>query len=227
MHFGERKKHESFGMLSISRVHGAEKPLFGSSIKHGNTITLRVKRGEVERHLNNDWYSGRGLPLIEIEMSLTQFAEAITSMNYGDGIPVTIKTFNGEYMEECPFDGKRQLFEQEFDNRMSKIGADLKSLTVGAKELLTQKKPPTKGERDEILNAIKKLEMEILSNIPFINSQFNGQMEKTVLECKGEIEGFVQSKIQHLGLEELRKQMPTIDEGRHTEMKDVEVELIE
>ena len=89
------KKHPSYGMLSFHRVHGAATPLFGSSVQHRDTIRLTLKEGEVKRSLNTDWYFG-GKQLFEVEMSLSQFAELITSLNMGDGIPVTILSLTFE-----------------------------------------------------------------------------------------------------------------------------------
>ena len=39
------------------------------------------------------------------------------------------------------------------------------------------------------------LNYDIVSNIGFIADQFNEQMDKTVMEAKGEIESFCQNKI--------------------------------
>ena len=50
----------------------------------------------------------------------------------------------------------------------------------------------------QIKNILKKLNMlnyDIVSNIGFIADQFNEQMDKTVMEAKGEIESFCQNKI--------------------------------
>jgi hypothetical protein len=47
------------------------------------------------------------------------------------------------------------------------------------------------------------LRQEVRSNLPFIQSMFNEQMDKTVKEAKGEIEAFTQNKIHALGLEKL------------------------
>ena len=83
MGFGKVSKHESYGIIGISRVtsHPA-KNLFGSSVKHTHSMALRIKTASVDRHLNQDWYHAEN-ELIEIEMSPTQFAEMITSLDTG------------------------------------------------------------------------------------------------------------------------------------------------
>ena len=43
---------------------------------------------------------------------------AITSMNQGSGVPVTIRYIQGERIEDCPFVDKRQQFEKEFEENI-------------------------------------------------------------------------------------------------------------
>jgi len=205
-------EHESFAMLGISRGSNSYgKNLFGSSIKHSNTITLRIKPAKLNRHLNRDWFHATGVPYIEVEMSYSQFAEAITAMNVGDGVPVTLTYLNGKEIEDCPQTDKRQEFDKEFENEMLSIGRSLKKLTEQAESLLTEKKAPTKADKEAILHGIKILKQEIESNIPFIKRSFTEQMDKTVLEAKGEVEGFVMHKVISSGLEGLQKELKMLE----------------
>lgn len=54
----EEKKYEhpSFGMLSLSRIHGKSGYLFGSEIQSDNFIELTLSEGEMNRELSNDWF---------------------------------------------------------------------------------------------------------------------------------------------------------------------------
>jgi hypothetical protein len=212
----ERKviEHESYAMMGISRCSSSHsKNLFGSSIKHSNTITLRIKPAKVERSLSRDWYYATRVPYVEVEMSYSQFAEAITSLNCGDGIPVTLTCLEGREIEECPHVDKRQEFEREFQKDMVGLSNSLKKLTEQAEALLADKRAPTKADKETILNGIKMLRQELESNIPFVQRSFNEQMDKTVLEAKGEVEGFVMNKIVSAGLEGLQKQMKLLNES--------------
>ena len=65
----EYEKHESFGMLQISRANRPETYLFGSSIAHSNTIVMRIHKGYLSRGLNKDWF-GHNEELIEIAEQL-------------------------------------------------------------------------------------------------------------------------------------------------------------
>ena len=196
-------EHESFAMLGLTRSSCSfSQNLFGSSIQHSHTIKLKIAPAKIDRMLNRDWFHANTKPYIEVEMSYSQFAEAITSMNVGDGVPVTLRRLDGKTIEDCPQFDKRQEFEKE----MLKIGKSLRVLTEQAEALLSEKKPPTKADKETILKGIKALRQEIESNVPFIQSSFNEQMDKTVLEAKGEFEGFVMHKVISTGLEGLQKE---------------------
>lgn len=207
----KREKHESYGMLKINRVsNGKEKILFGSSIPHRETILLSIYPGSVERHLNHDWYSKHGVEFIEIEMSTSQFSEAISSLNQGSGVPVTIRSINGRSIEEPPFINKRIQFEDEFRERMEKLEKQLNTLTKETENILKNKKSINKGDRELILQQIYSLQKEIASNIPFIQSSFNEEMDKIVKESKAEIDAYSINKINQLGLSTLKEM--SIDE---------------
>jgi hypothetical protein len=98
----KKYEHESFGMLQISRTDcgGAGMSLFGSSVKHNHIITLRVHKAEKCRHIHQDWYHSRDC-LVEIYLSPLQFVDAMTNMNTM-GVPCTLKTVNGNPMDDCP-----------------------------------------------------------------------------------------------------------------------------
>jgi hypothetical protein len=211
----EKQEHESFGMLGFSRMSGGNTNLFGSSIKHQNTIRMTLKRAEKNRGLNRDWYHGKG-QIVEVEMSQNQFAELITSLNMGDGVPVTIRYVNGVRMEDCPEENKRQLFEKEFEGKMLEINEKLKRLTEETERILNDKAAPKKSDKELILKQIQMLRQEVASNIPFVSSQFNEQMDKTVTEAKAEVEAFVQHKVTSLGIEGLKAQMLMLDNGNNS-----------
>ncbi|NFO98772.1 hypothetical protein FDC62_11315 [Clostridium botulinum] len=200
-----KETHESYGMLQINRVSSGNRSLFGSDIKHNNTITLRINPAEYERSLNSDYYFATRVPYIEIEMSPVQFAEAITNMNT-QGVPCTIKQINGTYTEKCPFRDKTEVFNKEFERQMNDIANRINLLTNRTTEILNNSKAPKKSEKEEILDAIEKLKMEIRSNIPYIKNEFEKQVEKTVVEAKSEVEAYITHKVTSLGLKELQKQ---------------------
>lgn len=199
-----KETHESYGMLSFSRVSGGDSTLFGSSIQHRETIQLTIGEADIERSLNNDWYYRKNDKIV-VEMSHSQFSEAITSMNMGSGVPVTIKRMDGKRMKEPPFINKRIQFEQEFEQKMRDLEKSLRTNTAEAEELLLHKKTISKADREKILGDLRRIQQEIAANIPFITSQYNEQLDKTTREAKGEIEAFTLNKVNQLGLNSLKE----------------------
>lgn len=203
---GKKESHDSYGMLQISRVsHGKDTVLYGSSIPHSETIRLSIHPGVVERSISTDWYFTRGREHIEIEMSQSQFAEAITSLNMGSGVPVTIKTLHGEYIENPQFKNKRIQFEEEFKQRMMNLEEKMSQLTENTEDLLRNKKSINKGDRESILREIQNMQLELSSNIPYISAMYNEQLDKTTQEAKAEVEAFTLNKVNQLGLDKLEE----------------------
>ncbi|MCR8641467.1 hypothetical protein NV379_02245 [Paenibacillus sp. N1-5-1-14] len=210
---GKKEEHESFGMLGFSRTSGGYSNLFGSSIKHQHTITMRLRHAIKERDLNKDWYYGKS-EIVEVEMSQNQFAELITSMNMGDGVPVTIRRLNGKRMDNCPEENKREIFEKEFEERMVNLSERLEKITEDAERILEDKTAPKKSDKELILKQLSQLRQEVSSNIPFVAASFNEQMDKTVTEAKGEVEAFVMNKVHSLGIEGLKAEFLSLSEGK-------------
>ena len=81
--------HDAFGMIGVTIVTGGSDTLFGSDLKHGQTVRIRIKRARSQRNHSRDSFFAED-SLVEVTLSHTQFAEMITSPNRGDGIPCTI-----------------------------------------------------------------------------------------------------------------------------------------
>jgi CRISPR/Cas system CMR-associated protein Cmr5 small subunit len=194
--FENTETHESYGTLSFSRCSSSHaKPLFGSSIKHRDTIRMRLHEADINRHLNRDWIHGNKL-IAEVEMSYSQFAEVITSMNIGEGIPVTLKYVQSKgEIEDCPFIDKRVQFETEFADHLKENNENINSLISEVAKLFEEKKTFNKADKENIITKLSKIKMDIGCNAEYIYSSFNEQMDKTTMEAKGEVEAFVQNKI--------------------------------
>lgn len=206
-----RETHPSYATLSFSRAQsGMAIPLFGSSIKHRDTIIMRVSEAELCRELNSDHiFSGKRI--VEVEMSQSQFAEAITSMNMGSGVPVTLR-FRADkpgLIEQCPYEDKIQKFEKEFAECQEESKQHFKEFVNQVKTLL-EKKSLGKGDKEEIIKNMDILYGRVFSNQEFVYKQFNEQMDKTVTEAKGEIEAFVQNKMNSIAREALVNGSETI-----------------
>lgn len=193
---GDTYKHPAFGMLGFSRVSGGDKVLFGSSINHNDRIIMTLKHGEEHRNLSRDWYSGKGI-IAEVEMSYSQFAECITAMNVGDGVPCTLRFTEreGEIPMIAENNSKREQFVNEFSDTVKKAMEQVQKQIDDIQASIDGKKNLGIKDRQEIVNQLTQVKYNIGCNLDFCAEQFNKQMDKTVCEAKGEIEAFCQNKI--------------------------------
>lgn len=199
---GTATEHESFGLLGVSRLansHGHR--LFGSSVQHSNTIRLRISQAEEHRsNLHYDSYRATNM-LIEVELSLAQFGEAMFGAGSGDGVPCTIRRIEGRLLSDPPFESKRDQFADEFKEQMNLLTQRMNELQKLAKSLLDQKTPLKKDEKDSLRDAIFEMCRIPEDNMPFFAKMFNEQMDKTVHQAKMEFDAHVQNKATQLGLE--------------------------
>lgn len=227
----EKKEHPSYGIIRIARssVSGRGTALFGSSIMHNNVIRLTITPGVMERDANEDKFFPKERMkdrLIEVEMSYTQFAEAITSLNMGQGVPVTITNLGGKFVEQCPYDDRQKVMRKEVDEATGDILRKLERRSMEIEKLLSEKRVLSKEDRSNIVSALKSVKQTLSSDIPYLQELFSEQMDKTVTEAKGEFETYLQNKMSSLALaamsdqmikkewEESRNMIPEITEGR-------------
>ena len=204
----EKIKHPSFANLYIGRSQcSGQKALFGSSIKHHDTITLKIFPAFIDRDLNMDRYFPEARPYIEIEMSQSQFAQAITSLNMGAGVPVTLRRLHDQYIEPCPFVDKREQFNNEFREDMNALTRKLTEATKHVEKLIEEKRTFNKADKDQILSALKSVTSQLASHYPYMYSMFNEQMDKTVTEAKAEIESHLQARMEDMALKVAGQEM--------------------
>ena len=193
--FGTKTSHPAYGTIMFNRANGCRRSLFGSSIEHSNVITMELRHADITRGLNRDYIYGNK-PIAIVEMSYSQFAEAITAFGRGTGIPVTIRyTEKDGRISSCDFVSKREQFTDEFKGKTKEAMNESQQLIQNVTDLFSQKKALTKADKESIIYKLRKLSMDLGCNLDFIAEQFNVQMDKTVMEAKGEIESFCQNKI--------------------------------
>jgi len=197
------QKHPSYGNISIAKVtSNTNQPHFGSSILERNFIQLQINEASIQRDLNKDYIHDKK-NIITVQMTTQQFAEMLTSPN-STGNPVTIvhrAKYNGEEeIPETPYVSKMEQFQGEFEERIQEIQEDTARLLNDAQELLNKKGTLKKDEKEHLIKLIQKIGREIDANIPFIHSQFQKQITKTLGEAKAAIHNFTQEERKNAGL---------------------------
>ena len=203
----ERISHPSFGMLRFSRVNGRSPYFFGSELPQDHFVTMEVLPGEVEKELTRDWYYAKNRPIISVRMTSNQFAEVITSLNIGSGVPVTIEYKDGvkvEQMENKP-ETSKEFTHRKFQDRMKEFAQTLNGYKKTSEEII-KKKTLSKEDQSKLNNIISHAIQEISSNIPFFLECFQENMDKVVLEAKTEVESAILHKITTLGLAQLHEE---------------------
>ena len=214
----EPEKHESYGMLQINRQScNPPQSLYGSSIRHGNIISLTISEGEKRRDFQKDWYSARKT-LVQVDMSATQFAEAITSFNMGEGVPVTIRRVVGENKrrEDCPELNFKKLANDELKEEMNQLAKRIEDLAKDSKEILGSKGAIKASDKKKLLSDIRFIEQELRSNIAFAHECFSRAVDKTVTQAKGEVDSCYQTLRERLGDKMIAAgvlEVPLLDEG--------------
>lgn len=191
----------SFGQIRIGRSSN-HKRLYGAHVDTPEVITISIHPSELIRSLGEDRYYSKNRPLIEVALTPNQFAEFITS-SYSTGVPCTIMQFNGERHDIPEFEDERTKAEAEFNAKFEALARKIERMSETAEDLLTNKKSLTKADRSAILSSIHSLGMEIGSNLPFLASLYNEQLDKATTEAKAGITSYVESTVRSLGLHSL------------------------
>lgn len=204
----ERETHPSFGMLGFSRISSNGTRFFGSELEQGNYIQMRLYQAEVNHTLAQDWYNAANHnPLVEVRMSTGQFAEMITSMNTGDGIPCTIEKLNRIKVPELPsIENRKEFVHRKFEDRMKEFAKSIKETQLKAKELV-KKKTLSKDDMHNLTFHLEWLTTEVTRNIPFFAKCFQETMDEVVLEAKLEVENAIQHKINVMGVAAINSEM--------------------
>lgn len=192
---GDRTEtHPSFGMISVTRVQGNPGHLFGSSLDtHYTSFRLRIHQGK--RYITDVGESRYGAdlknPIVEVQLSATQFTELITNMNVGDGVPCTISRVGGQRVEEPPYQTlDRNQIKRDFEARIQSIFGKLEAMEQATSALL-EKKSFTKADKSDLSGRISNIRMEVEKNLPFILEIFNEATENTISAAKIEVDTFV------------------------------------
>lgn len=201
----DEETHPSYGLVQFNRVTGTGGGrLFGSHLAdHHTTIRLQISKAAKSHDLSQNWFMPRG-QMIEVELSAAQFAELLTTMNYGSGVPCTIRRVNNEGVEPPPPESalEHEQIRKGFKKRMDEMTKDLKTASVEVDEIM-DKDYINKDDRAKVKTTFKMFIQEIRQNMPFALEQFEESAEKVVTHAKAEVEAFVHNVITKAGLDKL------------------------
>ena len=192
--------HPMYGMLGFSRVNSpGGKTLFGSHVECNNYVEVTLKSAKLERSLNQEWFFGDKI-IAQVALSPAQFAEAITCMNNGDGVPCTIIFGpDGHHrLMDNPYKPDYECREQEFKETCSDINQNVQAAISKATGILAQK-TVKKSDLKEVISLLNKATQEMTSTIPYMQKSFHETVQNDISEAKQEIEAFIQHRMMSIG----------------------------
>lgn len=205
------KEHPSYGTAQFTRVSGTTGRLFGSAVKrHGTTIRLTIHPASYRHDLGRDWIHGSLDAIVEVEMSASQFAELLTTLNVGSGVPCTIRRRmrdNGrqELIDDPPDpEVEVERVRHYFRESMDELAERLAKVTDKINQTIS-KKSVAKKDREEIRKLIGLLHQQVRSNFPFVADAFQEVMDKVVAGAKAEVDAFITHMATVTGLKALRE----------------------
>jgi hypothetical protein len=166
---GERHAHPSFGLIGVSRVTSNGTRMFGSAIDHSSFIEVTVAHAELIRSPGYDRYVRKGIPLVRLRMSAAQYAELLTTMNCGDGVPCTLTRLGNEMIPEAaPSKQLVDLVNQEIDEHVRGIRRETSRAELLLNKILLGEVSMNKGNIREALEAVEAVSRSVGSNTDYI-----------------------------------------------------------
>lgn len=187
--------HPGWVLVGASRVSHSPPGaiLFDSDIRHQHYVVVRVKRATRKRTLNRDWLGGRAT-IVEFAMSEAQWASFVSSMNSGDGVPATLL----EDASSDSFEVPGMPYQPRLKESMDEVrGAASKAQAKVEEAFAAYKEKKTVGNLRELEIAIGHM----TPNMVFAADSLTEHAENVVQKARADVEAFVLSKAQQLGLE--------------------------
>lgn len=185
--------HESYGTIQFFKGQCSARTLFGSSIKHNDIILCRISNAELQRYLNKDWIHPIST-VLEFEMSQTQFAEMLTNMN-SSGAPITFKLKPVGGLKKCenpPFESVFMKHSNEFNEHLRTTNKKTENLIKELTKTLNESKIK-KLDKETLISLAENILTEINANSSYQLSAFHEQVDKTMTECKTEIDAIIKN----------------------------------
>ena len=198
-------KHPCFGLARFSRVFGYSGFMFGSDVQSDNFIELTINHAERVQGDYRVHYYDYGKPIVRLKMTQTQFAELLTNMNIGNGVPVTLEAVNGEQIEQFDLNEAKNHLDELKDDFKERSKKTVNSLIETSNELkrIINKKNLSKKDQEDAMNLLDRYITEIRSNMPFFIKLYKEETADIVQRAKSELDGMIQSCVIRAGVKAL------------------------
>lgn len=203
--------HPSQGQVVVNKSNGSQIALYGSDNFHSQTVILTFHESEARRDISHNFrYPCKDI--LEVEMSLSQWAMMVSSFGNGSGTPCTYRyraDFPGFKVPryELP-EQEEKILKTELDDNLKHGVELLQEARQELSKLISDKGSPSKKALEEINRKILSAYNELGPNISYINKCFSEEIEKKTSEVKIEIEAYIANRVRDAGLEALGVKVP-------------------
>lgn len=199
-------KHGSFGAVTLTKVHGNSGFMLGSEIESPTYIELKISRSELIRNNSGIVPMERVFPeenIVTVKMTNAQFAELITTINNGSGVPCTIDTINNTKVAQISPGEMESTLSYSKSRYMEYVDNIRKCILTNNAKLKKILSKPNISEKDkkEMLELNRMIVQNFNSNMPFVLKCFRKNVEKIEIKTKEEIESFIDISLKKNGLD--------------------------
>ena len=202
--------HQSFGLISVSRMSCSPPVnLFDSQTKHGHLIRLSISQARrIHNEETHDSFNMDNEKIVVVNMSESQYAHMVSSINVGAGTPCTITRVGTEMIEDCPQDETAAEYRKEALDGCQDILSRMELVQKLVAQASEKKSAMNKEEKWDLKMACQSAISEITSNLPFLIQSLQERMESIVNSAKTDIETHYMQAIQSAGLNALETKKP-------------------
>lgn len=212
-----KETHPSYVLASFHRICGGLGRLFGSPLpNHNEAVQLSIRRCEVERKYATEFRFGRD-EIIEVRFSAAQFAELLTTMNRGEGVPGTLTHLQGAGKIPGPPENTPLNHQQvitDFKDKVQELSGKLHTSLNEVELLLEKKGALTKEEKTKVRSALVRACQDVDSNFPYLVEIFGEAAVDVVTAAKADIAAATTTMMARSGLAGVKApEVRALDEG--------------
>ena len=199
-------KHNSYGMIQLTRFQGGTPEFYGSNAKWNGGVELTITGSEVNRSDGKDKYYSTEM-ICRVRLTTVQLAEMLFNSNYNDGIPCTIiYTKQDGYIDYKPLPSLEEKILDDIENISIKKSNAYKAMVKQITELANNKKI-SKQVAESLLSSLSPL----ADSSDFYKNQMKKEVENLVNEAKQSVSEYLASASQTMMIETFERQAMLIE----------------
>lgn len=197
-------KGANIGVITINNIQSNGTKLVGSNIPSNNYVSMTISTGEIKKSEYGTSHHSSKDHIITVEMTHSQWSELISSFGIGGGKLCTIERRDGidvpqEYVEPNLNSQTKKNIRKKIESLMEEFLEESGEIN----DILNNKKSINKGDREIIKKKISKMNMELLSNLPFLTEIIEENLEKKTEEATSQFKNNVYHSLVSMGIDEI------------------------